>query len=45
MRNLFTEYKRLLQTFPLEEEIDEINDMIKSRANKKHSKHKRPKIR
>ena len=36
MRNLFTEYKTLLQTFSLEEQIDEINNMIKSLANKKH---------
>ena len=36
MRNLFTDYKTLLQTFSLEEQIDEINNMIKSLANKKH---------
>ena len=36
MRNLFTEYKTLLQIFSLEEQIDEINNMIKSLANKKH---------
>ena len=36
MRNLFKEYKTLLQTFSLEEQIDEINNMIKSLANKKH---------
>ena len=36
MRNQFTEYKTLLQTFSLEEQIDEINNMIKSLANKKH---------
>ena len=36
MRNQFTEYKTLLQTFPLEEQIDEINDVIRSLANKKH---------
>ena len=36
MRNQFTEYKTLLQAFPLEEQIDEINDMIRSLANKKH---------
>ena len=29
MRNHFTEYKTLLHTFSLEEQIDEINDMIK----------------
>ena len=29
MRNQFTEYKTLLQTFSLEEQVDEINDMIK----------------
>ena len=27
MRNQFTEYKTLLQTFSLEEQIDEINDV------------------
>ena len=36
MRNQFTEYKTLLQTFSPEEQIDEINDMIKSLVNKKH---------
>ena len=36
MRNQFTEYKTLLQTFSLEEQIDEINDMIKLLPNKKH---------
>ena len=36
MRNQFTEYKTLLETFSLQEQIDEINDMIKSLANKKH---------
>ena len=36
MRNKFTEYKTLLETFSLQEQIDEINDMIKSLANKKH---------
>ena len=36
MRNQFTEYKTLLQTFPLEEQVDEINDMIKSLVNKEH---------
>ena len=35
MRNQFTEYKTLLQTFSPEEQIDEINDMIKSLVNKK----------
>ena len=35
-RNQFTEYKTLLQTFSLEEQIDEINDMIKLLPNKKH---------
>ena len=34
MRNQFTE--TLLQTFSLEKQIDEINDMIKSLDNKKH---------
>ena len=36
MRNQFTEYKTLLQTFSPEEQIDEINDMIKSLVDKKH---------
>ena len=36
MRNQFTEYKTLLETFSVQEQIDEINDMIKSLANKKH---------
>ena len=36
MRNQFTEYKTLLQTFPLREQIDEINVMIKKLVNKKH---------
>ena len=36
MRNQFTEYKTLLQTFSPEEQIDKINDMIKSLVNKKH---------
>ena len=36
MRNQFTEYKTLLQTFPLHEQIDEINVMIKELVNKKH---------
>ena len=29
LRNQFTEYKALLQTLSLQEQIDEINDMIK----------------
>ena len=36
MRNQFTEYKTLLQTFPLHEQIDEINVMVKKLVNKKH---------
>ena len=36
MRNQFTEYKTLLKTFPLQEQIDEINVMIKKLVNKKH---------
>ena len=36
MRNQFTEYKTLLQTFPLHEQIDEITVMIKKLVNKKH---------
>ena len=36
MRNHFTEYKTLLQTYSFQEQIDDINDMIKKLANKKH---------
>ena len=36
MHNQFTEYKTLLQTFSQEDQIAEINDMIKSLINKKH---------
>ena len=36
MRSQFTEYKTLLQPFSLEEQVDEINDMIKSLVNKRH---------
>ena len=36
MRNQFTDYKTLLQTFSLQEQIDEINVMIKKLVNKKH---------
>ena len=36
MHNQFTEYKTLLQTFSQEDQIVEINDMIKSLINKKH---------
>ena len=36
MRNQFTEYKTLLQTFLLQGQIDEISDMIKKLVNKKH---------
>ena len=35
MRNQFTEYKTLLQILSLEEQVDEINNMIKSIVNKK----------
>ena len=35
MRNQFTEYKTLLYTFSLQEQLDEINDMIKKLTNKK----------
>ena len=35
MCNQFTEFKTLLQAFSLEEEIDKINDMIRSLSNKK----------
>ena len=36
MRNQFTEYKTLLQTYSFKEQIDDINDMIKKLVNKKH---------
>ena len=36
MRNQFTQYKALLYIFSLQEQIDEINDMIKKLVNKKH---------
>ena len=36
MRNQFTEYRTLLQALSLEEQIDEINDVIRSLANKKY---------
>ena len=36
MRNQFTQYKTLLQTFSLQEQIDEINVMIKKLVNKKY---------
>ena len=36
MYNQFTEYKKLLQTFSFQEQIDEINDMTKKLTNKKH---------
>ena len=36
MHNQFPEYKTLLQTFSLHEQIDEINVMIKKLVNKKH---------
>ena len=35
MRNQFTEDRTLLQTFSLQEQIDEINVMIKKLVNKK----------
>ena len=35
MYNQFTEYKKLLQTFSFQEQIDEINDIIKKLTNKK----------
>ena len=35
MRSQFTEYKTLLQPFSLEEQVDEINDIIKSLVNKR----------
>ena len=36
MNNHLTEYKKLLQTFSLQEQIDEISARIKFLANKKH---------
>ena len=36
MQNQFKEYKTLLRTFSLEEQINEIDNMIRSLANKKH---------
>ena len=36
MRNQFTEYKTLLQTFAPKEQIYGINDMINLLVNKKH---------
>ena len=36
IRSQFTEYKTLLQPFSLAEQVDEINDMIKSLVNKRH---------
>ena len=36
MQNQFKEYKTLLRTFSLEEQINKINNMIRSLANKKH---------
>ena len=36
MPNQFTEYKTLLCTFSLQEQIDEINVKIKKLVNKKH---------
>ena len=35
-RSQFTEYKTFLQPFSLAEQVDEINDMIKSLVNKRH---------
>ena len=35
MYNQFTEYKKLLQTFSFQEQIDEISDIIKKLTNKK----------
>ena len=36
VRSQFTEYKTFLQPFSLAEQVDEINDMIKSLVNKRH---------
>ena len=47
MRNPDTDYLRLLQTFTIQEQIDEINDMIhklatdKLEANKQDKRHDR----
>lgn len=35
MRNPYTDYLRLLQTFTIQEQIDEINDMIHKLATDK----------
>ena len=37
MRNQFAEYKTLLQSFSLQEQIDEINIMIRKLVNKSHT--------
>ena len=36
MCNQFTEYKKMLQILPLEEQIDKINNMIEPLVNKEH---------
>ena len=36
MRNQFTEYKKMLQILPLEEQIDKINNMVEPLVNKEH---------
>ena len=36
MRNQFTEYKKMLQILPLEEQIDKISNMIEPLVNKEH---------
>ena len=37
MPNQFAEYKTLLQSFSLQEQIDEINIMIRKLVNKSHT--------
>ena len=36
MHNNFTEYKKLLQTFTIEEQLNQINETINSLVTKKH---------
>ena len=36
MHNSFTEYKKLLQTFTIEEQLNQINETINSLVTKKH---------
>ena len=36
MRNKFTEYKKLLQTFTVHEQVNQINETMKSLVKRKH---------